>query len=269
MLDISEIEDISNILNTYETKDLVKLIPKDKTIDFKDYKNKEYFVFVANIEIDDEIHSSGKNKNKKKRNTLIRFVPEINRKEYAKICEWLYIFTINDRIVKIGGTRIGLKGRSGSYLCGHHIPQRGKSGDCSKTNAYIYNTFEFYLKQGCTVAMYGYELPKAFVDVVILGKSEKIAAQVFHVYESKFIEDYKSQYNEYPILCDNCDPVYKDKSKSPRKSRAQRKQKAGQLVILDDASAQIEEIAPSKEDDSIEILEKLSQSFGNKLEITN
>ena len=33
-----------------------------------------------------------------------------------------------------------------SYLCGQHVLERGKSGDCSKTNAYIYNSFVFYLK---------------------------------------------------------------------------------------------------------------------------
>jgi hypothetical protein len=53
---------------------------------------------------------------------------------------------MNGYIIKIGGTRTGLKERCGSYLCGHHIEERDKSGDCSKTNAYIYNTFEFYLR---------------------------------------------------------------------------------------------------------------------------
>ena len=53
---------------------------------------------------------------------------------------------MNDYIIKIGGTRTGLKERCGSYLCGHHVEERDKSGDCSKTNAYIYNTFEFYLR---------------------------------------------------------------------------------------------------------------------------
>ena len=59
-------------------------------------------------------------------------------------------------IVKIGGTRTGLKGRVSSYLCGHHIEERGKSGDCSKTNGFIYNTMEFYLNLGCKIKMYGY-----------------------------------------------------------------------------------------------------------------
>ena len=58
----------------------------------------------------------------------------------------IYIFTINNYIVKIGGTRNGLKDRTNSYLCGHYILERGKSGKCSITNAFIYNTFDFYLQ---------------------------------------------------------------------------------------------------------------------------
>jgi hypothetical protein len=38
--------------------------------------------------------------------------------------EWIYLFLINKRIVKIGGTRTGLSGRCASYLCGHHIQER-------------------------------------------------------------------------------------------------------------------------------------------------
>ena len=116
---------------------------------------------------------------------------------------------INGRIVKIGGTRIGLKGRVISYLCGHHIKERGKSGDCSKTNGFIYNTFDFYLTMGCKIEMYGYELPKTEIIIEIFGKETKIIAQTYHAYESTFLEDYKKNYNTYPLLCDNCDPDYK------------------------------------------------------------
>jgi hypothetical protein len=113
-------------------------------------------------------------------------------------------------IVKIGGTRTGLKGRVSSYLCGHHIKERGKSGDCSKTNGYIYNTLEFYLKLGSKIQMYGYELPKTEFTIEIFGKERKIIAQTYHAYESTFLEDYKNNYNVYPILSDNSDPDYKE-----------------------------------------------------------
>jgi hypothetical protein len=94
-------------------------------------------------------------------------------------------------------------------LCGHHIKERKKSGDCSKTNAFIYNTFLFYLNLGCKIEMYGYELPQSEVTIEIFGNKTKIMTQTFHAYESTFLKDYKKIYANYPILCDNCCPDYK------------------------------------------------------------
>jgi len=37
----------------------------------------------------------------------------------------------------------------------------------------------------------------------------KLTAQTFHAYESTFLQDYKENYNKYPILSDNCDPEYR------------------------------------------------------------
>ena len=208
--DISGLADVNELYESSLTKKWIKLIPTDKTIPFEDYNRKEYFTPIADIVLDVELATSGKNQGNKKRNTLIQFIPTISSEEFNKKNEWLYLLVINDMIVKIGGTRTGLKGRVASYLCGHHIEERGKSGDCSKTNGFIYNTFEFYLNLGCKIQMYGYELPKTEITVEIFGKETKITAQTYHAYESKCLEDYKKNYNEYPILSDNCDPSYKE-----------------------------------------------------------
>ena len=94
-------------------------------------------------------------------------------------------------------------------MCGHHVLERGKSGDCSKTNAFIYNTFDYYLNQGYKIKMLGYKLPKTETQVDIFEKKIKVIAQTYHAYESTFLQDYKKNYNSYPILSDNCDPDYK------------------------------------------------------------
>jgi hypothetical protein len=201
---------ISKLYNNSLIKKWIKLIPMDKTIPFEAYNRKEYFKPIADIILDTELFTSEKKQGQKKRNTLIQFVPKISNEEFSKKTEWLYLLVMNDRIVKIGGTRTGLKGRVASYLCGHHIEERGKSGDCSKTNGFIYNTFEFYLQLGCKIEMYGYELPKTEINIEIFGKETKITAQTYHAYESTFLEDYRKKYNEYPILSDNCDPEYKE-----------------------------------------------------------
>lgn len=208
--DISGLANIDEFYKSLLKKKWIKLIPTDKTIPFDDYTRKNYFIRIANVVLDNELFTSGKNQGKKKRNTLIQFVPTISTEAFNKKTEWLYLFVINGMIVKIGGTRTGLRGRVASYLCGHHIKERGKSGDCSKTNGFIYNTFEFYLKLGCKIQMYGYELPKSEIAIEIFGKETKIKVQTYHAYESTFLEDYKKNYNEYPILSDNCDPDYKN-----------------------------------------------------------
>jgi hypothetical protein len=208
--DISGLENSNDLYENSLIKKWIKLIPIDKTISFDEYNRKEYFIPIADIVLDNEVFTNGKKQGNKKRNTLIQFIPTISNEIFCKKTEWLYLLIINDRIVKIGGTRTGLKGRISSYLCGHHIGERGKSGDCSKTNGFIYNTFEFYLQLGCKIQMYGYELPKTEISIEIFGKETKITAQTYHAYESTFLEDYKKNYNEYPILSDNCDPDYKE-----------------------------------------------------------
>ena len=208
--DISGLANINELYESSPTKKWLKLIALDKTIPFDEYNRNEHFTPIADIVLDNELYTSGKKLGTKKRNTLIQFIPTIPAETISKKAEWLYLLVINGRIVKIGGTRTGLKGRIASYLCGHHIEERGKSGDCSKTNGFIYNTFEFYLNLGCKIQMYGYELPKTEITIEIFGKETKITAQTDHAYESTFLEDYKKNYNEYPILSDNCDPDYKE-----------------------------------------------------------
>ena len=208
--DISGLANINELYESSSTKKWIKLIPRDKTISFDTYNRKDHFIQIADIVLDNELFTSGSKLGSKKRDTLIRFIPTISAESFNKKTEWLYLLVINNMIVKIGGTRTGLKGRISSYLCGHHIEERGKSGDCSKTNGFIYNTFEFYLSLGCKIQMYGYELPKTEITIEIFGRETKIIAQTFHAYESTFLEDYRKNYNEYPILCDNCDPEYKE-----------------------------------------------------------
>jgi hypothetical protein len=199
--------------DSYESstfKKWIKIIPNDKTVPFEEYNRRDYFIPIADVVLDRELITSGKKQGDKKRITLIKFIPTISNEEFNKKNEWLYLLVINGMIVKIGGTRTGLKGRVVSYLCGHHIEERGKSGDCSKTNGFIYNTLEFYLKLGCDIKMYGYKLPKTEITIEIFGTETTIKAQTYHAYESKLIEDYKKNYNCYPILSDNCDPDYKE-----------------------------------------------------------
>ena len=202
--DITQSTVIIEKFNKSDIKKWIKLIPLSKTYKFDLYKRKNNFIHVANIELDNELNTKGT----KKRNTLIRFVPQIELSLFNEESEWIYIFLVNDRIVKIGGTRTGLKGRAASYLCGHHIEERGKSGDCSKTNGYIYNTFYFYLLNNVNIKMYAFQIPVVKQVYNILDRECEIKLQTYHAYESIYIEDFKQLYGEIPFLCDNSDPNY-------------------------------------------------------------
>jgi hypothetical protein len=142
-----------------------------------------------------------------KRQTVITFDPVIAKGEWSEVNEIVYIFTVDERIVKIGGSFTSLSGRCGSYLCGHHIPQRGKSGDCSKTNGFIYQTFDHYIRTGHSIKMYAFKIPPVKVTVDIWGETAEVLAQVYPKYETAAMETYKKIVGTYPVLCDNCDPT--------------------------------------------------------------
>jgi hypothetical protein len=205
------VKDISmrpDVLEKYQNSTLqrwLKPIPLDKTAPWAEYHRRDHFRHICDVVLDTETKADGT----RKRQTVVQFVPTIPKEDFDRKTEWIYIMTVNDRIVKIGGTRDGLKGRVGSYLCGHHIRERGKTGDCSKTNGFIYNTFEFYLNLGCTIEMYGYELPRVEYEIDVFGEKKKMVAQTYHAYESAIMEDYKKMYGDFPILCDNADPEYR------------------------------------------------------------
>ena len=106
--DISGNNEVESVYESCPTRKWIKLVSLDKTIHMQDYNRKEHFIKVADVVLDDEIMMSGKKEGKKKRNTLIQFLPAIPLDEFNKKTEWLYLMLINDRIVKIGGTRVGL-----------------------------------------------------------------------------------------------------------------------------------------------------------------
>jgi len=204
-LSLKNEESINELIEKSPLKKWIKKIDFDTLIAYDKYEHKDNFKHVANILLDNDLDDSGN----KKRQTLIKFDNIISLNDFSLDCEWVYIFTIDNKIVKIGGTRNSLKGRVGSYLCGHHIPERKKSGDCSKTNGFIYNTFEFYLNLGYEIKMYGYKLPEVLHETEILNEIVKIKVQTYHAYESKFLDNFKSTYGKYPLLSDNADPNYK------------------------------------------------------------
>jgi hypothetical protein len=188
-----------------DTSKWIKNIPFETCPLINEYNHINHFIKVADIVEDKDLKKSGA----KARKTVIKAEPVISAHEFGAKQEWLYIFTIDGHIVKIGGTRDSLKNRFASYLCGHHVPERGLSGKCSVTNAHIYNTFDHYLNEGHKIEMWAYKLPEVQVTQTILGTDHTFAVQTYHKYESLFLRAFKKTYGSFPFLSDNADPEYK------------------------------------------------------------
>lgn len=150
------------------------------------------------------------------RRTTIQTVP-MDEEKWKETAEHIYIIVRNGEIMKIGGTRTGMKARWGSYLCGHCVAERMNKhgepnpGKMSVTNAHLYHTIEDDLLHGNTWEFYSWKLPNTVVSVEILGQTIHVIAQTYHAYESRCIELFKTIAGHIPQLCDNADPTYKTK----------------------------------------------------------
>jgi hypothetical protein len=104
-------------------------------------------------------------------------------------------------------------------MCGHYTDDRGKSGKCSVTNAYVYNTFDYYIRNGHVVEMWGYEIPAVEVTVAVWGVEKNIRAQVYTAYETGALDSYSREAGHYPVLSDNSDPSVRTEAKKAAKKK--------------------------------------------------
>ena len=184
----------ASINSTRSHQTWVRKIPFESGIKFNQYNRGEYFQHMAN----GCAHPVKKH---------LMFRP-IDSVIYQKSCEWIYIFTIDDHIVKIGGTRVGLHGRMKSYLSG--LCTRTGSTKVSSTNAIVYNTLDSYFQRGYPIELYAYSLPVVELPPmkILDNLGVRIRAQTYQAYETIFLEDFKRTYGAVPALNHNWDPSY-------------------------------------------------------------
>jgi hypothetical protein len=190
-------------------------------VDWENFPLRKYFEKVANVILDTDVQKKDTTTKKaggKARKTCIRFSPTIAPKSWREDeVEWIYIFLVDGKIVKIGGTRTGLLKRCGSYLSGHGIPEL--NGTLMSTNAYIYWTFLHLLLQGKEVEMYACKLPEAIVTQTVFGTTRSIKTQCFHDWEAYCLEEFRNSYGSFPPLSDNCDPRHRKEKKGKTASK--------------------------------------------------
>ena len=109
--------------------------------------------------------------------------------KYDSYRELIYAIVIDGKIVKIGGTYVGMKGRHGSYNCGTR-KARAK-GTCSVTNFDITEYQFTALRQGKTVEWYVFDVPLAEATINLpWGEEITYNAKTYMKYESSLSHKY-------------------------------------------------------------------------------
>ena len=132
----------------------------------------------ATLCLDDDRKPNGE----KKRQTVIKAVAD--HQDWNREVEIIYAIVRDGKIMKLGGTRNGMKKRWGSYKCGHCVPERlMKNGEpfpgkMSVTNAFLYHTIEDGLLRGeDRSSTFGATNRQVTVD--ILGEPTTVIAQTY------------------------------------------------------------------------------------------
>lgn len=137
--------------------------------------------------------------------------PEVNPIEYVVVPglkskydeyrEFVYILAIDDKVAKIGGTYVGMKGRHQSYNCGTR-KARAK-GTCSLTNFKITEVQYTAIRDGKSVEWYVYDVPLAEAVLNIWGEKINYNTKTYYKYESSLCEIYQKLTGHYPLLSSN------------------------------------------------------------------
>jgi len=176
------------------------------------YRKRKISKFLKKMEEENFTHIGDLKLTKDKRILWDVDVKKENRQLYEKRQNGVYIITHGDYIIKIGGTKTGMKARINSYHCGHCIPERIKKngkhypGKMSVTNAYIYNTVYHYLMKDHTFSLYFYPIPDIIVTKKVFGKTKTFIVQCYDEYEKEALNFYKKSAKEFPILSNNSHP---------------------------------------------------------------
>ena len=167
---------IKNLIFTcFVTNNLIKPIRQE--IFFYYYPNRHLFKHTANVVLNDNNFSNKK----------IKFVPTIHHHEFNEKREWLYLFTIDNLIVKIDSADSGLRKCSESIF---------KLSSKKET----LGTLEYYLQKNRKVKMYGYSLPIIETEVSILNKKVNVTLNSCELYKNIILDDFKNIYKNYPLL---------------------------------------------------------------------
>lgn len=142
-----------------------------------------------------------------------RFIknPEVNPIEYVVVPgleskyneyrELIYIIAIDDKVAKIGGTYVGMKGRHQSYNCGTRKARN--KGTCSVTNFNVTEAQYAAICDNKRVEWYVFDVPLAEAVINVWGEEMTYNAKTYYKYESALCNKYQEMAGHFPILSSN------------------------------------------------------------------
>ena len=123
-----------------------------------------------------------------------------------KATGWVYLITVDGKIIKIGGTKTELKKRFASYSAGTR--KNRDSGTCSTTNYIVSECFRKILSQfkNANIVIYGRKIEVPKVSIPILGRNKCLSnmkIDLYTEYETAYINEHAKQFGQNPALSFN------------------------------------------------------------------
>ena len=120
---------------------------------------------------------------------------------YGDYKEVVYVLSIGGKVAKIGGTKVGMKGRFSSYNCGTR-KARAK-GTCSVTNYNLTEAQFAAIQSGLSVEWFAYDVPVVTAELDVFGETHEVKTSLFTKFEAVLLSHYKELTGKFPILSDN------------------------------------------------------------------
>jgi len=158
----------------------------------------KYFTKVADI-------VSDKNKNPKYSVNFLQEFLKVGKNGYytkdTDHSQWVYLLSINGKIIKIGESNKTLGNRWGSYGAGTR--ENRNNGTCSTTNYFISEIIRQSLNSKYKIELFGYRIPNVVIKIDVFGTTKKVITNNVKSYESSLIEKFVNLYGKKPIVGKN------------------------------------------------------------------
>ena len=120
---------------------------------------------------------------------------------FKKHKQWVYILTINGRIIKCGESIGTLNYRWGSYGAGTRVNR--ENGTCSTTNYFISEIIRNAHNTGYEVELYGHPIENLTQNLNVFGQLQEVVQNNVKRYEAELLRLFKETFGHLPVVGKN------------------------------------------------------------------